>query len=685
MKGVGPKLAKTLSKHHIYTIGDLLLHCPFKYQDRTHITPISDLRAQDYVVIQAKVMSRNIQYGKKNRLNVKLADKTGSIQVTFFYYAHQLAQKWQVGSTWRILGQVAIYQNKLTLVHPESQLITDDYVPPLENNLTAIYPNIKGISQIVLRKLINQALEQFIDSNFIIEDIFYSKLQKKNILPLHKAIESIHKPSTETPVSLLNEKQGPGANRLIAEELYAHFLVLKSYREQASKCQAPELNVSKQDVKNFLKQFGFSLTNGQKSCVKDIIGDLKASTPMQRLVQGDVGSGKTLVGAIASLVALKSGYQVVFMAPTEILAQQIAANFRIWFEKENIRVALLTGKLKTSERKNVQENVLLGLDNLIVGTHALFQEKWKFKKLGLLIIDEQHRFGVSQRLSLQSQGAKSLKNALQPHQLVMTATPIPRTLAMSRYAHMDISTIDTMPEGRKPIQTFVISNQKKLQVIERIKEKIKQGEQIYWVCTLINESENLNCQAAEATYTELKSLLGGVSVGLVHGQMPPEQKTSVMDLFKSGEISVLVATTVIEVGVNVPNATLMVIENAERLGLSQLHQLRGRVGRASIQSHCILMYQAPLSETAKARLKIMRKTSDGFLIAEEDLKIRGPGEFLGLKQTGLAQYKIADVIRDQEWLQQMPQLHKKLFVLSEEQKQEIISRWIGNKEVYAKA
>ncbi|MCW8834008.1 MAG: ATP-dependent DNA helicase RecG [Colwellia sp.] len=680
-KGVGPSMAAKLAKLGLVSVQDLLFHLPLRYEDRTRITTIRDCLPGTHTNIIGEITSNQITHGKRRMLVVNLNDGTGNVQLCFFSFSASQKNSLNVGRTIRCYGEIKRGPRGFQIVHPEYKALDDDRaLTPVEETLTPVYPTTDGLKQISLRNLTEQALVRLQRGQ--VEELLPDSLFDEQY-SLAQALTIIHRPPPEISTSQLENGKHPAQLRLIKEELLAHNLSMLKVRQQSDIHQAVSLN-AKQAVENdFLKTLPFSPTKAQTRVVSEIKTDLAKSQPMMRLVQGDVGSGKTLVAALAALSAISQGYQVALMAPTEILAEQHAINFTHWFSPLNITVGWLAGKTKAKARRLALEHIASGEMQMVIGTHALFQADVVFDKLVLIIIDEQHKFGVHQRLSLREKGVFDNNY---PHQLIMTATPIPRTLAMTAYADLDTSVIDELPPGRTPINTVALPDSRRDNVIERIREGCtNDNRQAYWVCTLIEESEILQCQAAEDTAQYLQAQLPELKVGLVHGRMKAVEKQEIMDSFKTGDIHLLIATTVIEVGVDVPNSSLMVIENPERLGLAQLHQLRGRVGRGSIASHCVLLYKAPLSKTATKRLAVLRESNDGFVIAEKDLEIRGPGELLGTRQTGLADLKIADLSRDGYLI---PDIQQKAYLLSRQNPecaQALIQRWLGNKERYSNA
>ncbi|WP_448565759.1 ATP-dependent DNA helicase RecG [Thalassotalea ganghwensis] len=679
LKGVGPSMANKLEKLGLHSLQDLLFHLPLRYEDRTRITTIRDCLPGIFTNIIGEITQNQIIHGKRRMMLVTVNDGTGIINLRFFQFSANQRNGLAIGMTIRCYGEITRGARSLEIIHPEYKPLEDDVaLTPVEETLTPVYPTTDGLRQISLRNLTEQALtrlqrgdvEELLPSGFIPEG--YS---------LKQALALLHRPPPDTSVSLLEQGKHPAQQRLIREELMAHNLSMLKLRESSDVHQAVSLTINPTLESQFLASLPFSPTNAQSRVVSEIRHDMMKNHPMMRLVQGDVGSGKTLVAALAALTAISQGYQVALMAPTEILAEQHAINFQKWFEPLNITVSWLAGKTKTKARRLALEALAKGDTQLLVGTHALFQEQVVFNRLALIIIDEQHRFGVHQRLSLREKGAF---DGHYPHQLIMTATPIPRTLAMTAYADLDTSIIDELPPGRTPIQTVALPDTRRDEVIARIHSScITENRQAYWVCTLIEESEVLQCQAAEDTALYLQQHLPELRIGLVHGRMKADEKQAIMEKFKQGELHLLVATTVIEVGVDVPNASLMVIENPERLGLAQLHQLRGRVGRGSVASHCVLMYKSPLSKTAIKRLAVLRESNDGFVIAQKDLEIRGPGELLGTKQTGLADLKVADLVRD---AQLIPEIQQQAYILWKQYPENataLIARWLPNKEQYS--
>ena len=681
LKGVGPGMAKKLEKINLHTLQDLLFHLPLRYEDRTRITTIRDLLPGTHTNIVGEITDNQIITGKKRMLVVSLNDGTGTINLRFFHFSASQKNNLSIGSTIRCYGEINRGPRGFEIVHPEYKPLDQDQpLTPVDETLTPVYRTTDGLRQVSLRMLTDQALvrltrgqvEELLPQEYVLES--YS---------LAQALALIHRPPPETSVIQLEEGKHPAQLRLIKEELVAHNLSMLKLRQTIVQHQAVSLSIDEKLNQDFLALLPFSPTNAQTRVVQEIRQDLIKDMPMMRLVQGDVGSGKTLVAGLAALTAIGQGYQVALMAPTEILAEQHAINFKKWFEPLNINVGWLVGKTKAKERRNALAHIASGDMQLVIGTHALFQEQVIFHKLALIIIDEQHKFGVHQRLSLREKGAF---DGNYPHQLIMTATPIPRTLAMTAYADLDTSVIDELPPGRTPITTVALPDTRRDDVIERIRQSaLNENRQIYWVCTLIEESEVLQCQAAEDTALYLQAQLGELKIGLVHGRMKPVEKQEIMARFKAGELHLLVATTVIEVGVDVPNASLMVIENPERLGLAQLHQLRGRVGRGSIASHCVLMYKNPLSKTAVKRLKVLRESNDGFVIAEKDLEIRGPGELLGTRQTGLAELKIADLVRDAALIAEIQQTAYMIWQKYPDNALALINRWLANREQYSNA
>lgn len=680
LKGVGSKVAEKLQKLGLFTVQDLLFHLPLRYEDRTRIYPVSDLKPFIHTSVQGEVMSSDVQFGRKRMLVVRISDSSGTLTLRFFHFSAAQKNSLEKGTTIRCFGEVRTGKFGLEMMHPEYKIVDTDNPVPLQESLTPVYPATEGIRQISLRSLTEQALAMLDKGGLaeLLPEGLYS--QQINLID---ALSLVHRPPPDVALSLLEEGKHPAQQRLIIEELLAHHLSVLKVRQQNDQQASFQIVPNQPLIEKLLDDLPFSPTGAQTRVVGDIQQDMQKLSPMMRLVQGDVGSGKTLVAAMAALSAIGAGFQVALMAPTELLAEQHANNFRAWLEPLNIKVGWLAGKLKGKARETVLTALASGEVDLLVGTHAIFQEAVVYKNLALVIVDEQHRFGVHQRLALREKGQEQ---GAYPHQLIMTATPIPRTLAMTAYADLDTSVIDELPPGRTPVTTVVLPDNRRGEVMERVKQAVlEQQRQVYWVCTLIDESEVLQCQAAEDTAIALRTALPELKVGLVHGRLKGPEKLQIMETFKQGELDLLVATTVIEVGVDVPNASLMIIENPERLGLAQLHQLRGRVGRGSVESHCVLMYQSPLSKTASKRLAVLRESHDGFYIAQQDLEIRGPGELLGTKQTGLADLRIADLVRDAELIPQVQNMASHLWQQHPAHAQAIINRWLGQREQYGHA
>jgi ATP-dependent DNA helicase RecG len=669
LKGIGEKTAEKLAILGIKQVIDLLFHLPLRYQDKTKITPIEQLTFGQSALIEGQVVKTYLINSRKPMLVCEINDGTNTIALKFFNFFYSQRAKMIEGCSIRAFGDVRFGKNMMEMLHPEYQHFEEPL--PLQDSLTAIYPKSEGINQSTLQKSINQVIKLLKNDEITVDEFLPDDILDKLHLPtLKDALIYVHKPPADADTNALMNSKHITQSRLILEEILAHLLAMKKIKQQAQALYAPELPISTIKINQFKKLLPFALTNAQDRVTQEIFNDIAKNHPMQRLVQGDVGSGKTVVAALAIQASFHQNHQSAMMAPTEILAEQHYKTLSTWFDEEDI--VFLSGAIKGKKRSEALEKISSGT-KIVIGTHALFQKEVEFNALGLVIIDEQHRFGVHQRLSLRNKGQFE---ALQPHMLIMTATPIPRTLAQTAYANLDISVIDELPPGRQEISTLVISNDKMPHIAERIKANCQQGAQAYWVCTLIEESEVLRAKAANDTFDELREWFPDLRVGLVHGRLKPLEKQEIMNLFKSHELDLLVATTVIEVGVDVPNASLMVIENAERLGLSQLHQLRGRVGRGNKKSHCVLMYQSPLGDVAKQRLEIMRQTNDGFLIARHDLKIRGAGELLGSKQKGAVQFRLADYERDKVLFQTAQELASQLITEYPELCQKIIDRWV---------
>jgi len=671
LKGVGPAVAEKLTVLGIHTVQDVLFHLPFRYQDRTRLTPIGALQPGSEAVITGEVALAEVVTRRRRSLLVRLADGTGSITLRFFHFSQAQVKQFQRGARLQCFGEARRGPGMLEMVHPEYRLKTQGEA--LEHTLTPFYPTTDGVQQVGLRRLTDQALA-LLDGHQLTDWIPAQLFGGKRLPDLVTALRIVHRPPPDADVEALMDGLHPAHRRLALEELIAHRLGLRLLRVQAQTRTSPQIKPAGDVAKQLRTALSFALTGAQQRVLDDVLIDMATPEPMLRLIQGDVGAGKTIVAALAAAEVVEAGYQVALMAPTEILAEQHLLNFAEWFEPLGIDVGWLTGKLRAAQRRDAIEAVAMGRQRIVVGTHALFQKDVEFGNLGLAIIDEQHRFGVHQRMALRNKGADG---SSLPHQLIMTATPIPRTLAMTAYADLDCSIIDELPPGRKPVTTVAIDSGRRAEIIERVSAAIAAGRQVYWVCTLIEESESLQAEAAEDTVATLQSLLPEHHIGLVHGRLKPREKDAIMQSFKARSIDLLVATTVIEVGVDVPNASLMIIENAERLGLSQLHQLRGRVGRGSTQSSCILLYQSPLSANARERLSIMRETNDGFVIAQKDLDLRGAGEVLGTRQTGLAEFRIAELGRDADLLDCVSDVADRLLNEHPASVHGLIRRWIG--------
>lgn len=677
LRGVGPRIAELLMRLDITTVQDLLFHLPLRYQDRTRVIPLGALNAGDECLIEGEVLLTEIHQGRRRALLSRVSDGTGALTLRFFHFnAKQLAMLSR-GVRVRCYGEVRAGPMTLEMVHPEFSV--GGQPQSGDDRLTPVYPATEGLHQSSLRALADQALSLLDEEGGLEEFIPPAALASLHLPDLAEALRYVHRPPAGAPVAMLLAKTHPAQRRLAFEELLAHHLSLRRLRERARRHAAPKIAPRGDLFAAFQRQLPYRLTAAQQRVIDEIRSDLSREHPMQRLVQGDVGCGKTVVACAAVLHTVEAGYQVALMAPTELLADQHSRNFRGWLEPLGVELATLNGKIAAKGRREVLTRTASGDVKLLIGTHALFQQEVAFRSLGLVIVDEQHRFGVDQRLALRDKGASG---ARRPHQLIMTATPIPRTLAMVGYADLDCSVIDERPPGRKPVETVVVADRRRAEVVERVRVACLQGAQVYWVCTLIKESEALQCQAAEETAAWLAQALPDVRIGLVHGRMKAADKEVVMGAFQRGELELLVATTVIEVGVDVPNASLIIIENAERLGLAQLHQLRGRVGRGGRAAACVLLYHPPLGQLGRERLATLRETDDGFAIARRDLELRGPGEVLGTRQSGLVQFRVADLIRDQDLLARAAGLASTLVSESPARVEALIRRWLPRGQRY---
>jgi ATP-dependent DNA helicase RecG len=674
LRGVGPALAERLAKLNISQPTDLLFLLPQRYEDRTQLTPLGSLRPGQKTVVEGEVALAEVVYRGRRSLLVRIADGTGQITLRFFYFSRKQQQSFSRGQRLRCYGEVRSGPSGLEIIHPEYRKLAAGEEPRLEDRLTPVYPTTEGLQQFRLRGLIDQALALYLPTvaDWLPED----SLAGLDLPGLPDAIEYLHRPPREADLTQLLAGTHPSQRRLALEELLAQHLSLRKIREESRKETAIPLPVATELRNRFIAQLPFELTGDQSKTLDAVESDLANTHPMMRLIQGDVGCGKTVVAAAAALTAIAKGHQVAVMAPTELLAEQHRDSFAAWLVPLGISVAWVSGSLKKKARSVVNTAIASGEASVIVGTHALFQEGIDYHSLALVVVDEQHRFGVGQRLRLIEKGAPQTSR---PHQLVMTATPIPRTLAMTVYADLDTSVIRELPPGRQPVQTVVLSDDRRPEVVARVHQACGRGERAYWVCPLIEDSEVIQSQAAESTYQILKEALPDLSVGLIHGRMRAEEKQKVMKGFAAGRTKVLVATTVIEVGVDVPEATMMIIENCERMGLSQLHQLRGRVGRGTSPSSCVLLYRPPLSRMAKQRLGVLRDTTDGFKVAQRDLELRGPGEVLGTRQTGLMQLRVADLVRDADLVPTVQEIAQRLMKDDPAAADRIIQRWLGSK------
>ena len=674
LTGIGAQTADRLAKLGIYTLQDLLFHLPLRYQDRSRITPLAKLRPGVPALICGSIdFTESIRRGRPSIL-CRISDASGHIALRFFHFSVQQVQQLKPGVLLGCFGEIRYGFNGPEMVHPEYKFVVSAE-QLIEPNLIPVYPLTEGVPQTTIRKAVKQALMLCLANEATVTDWLPPELLTRLHYPaLQEALLMLHNPPAQSATESLDNGASPALKRLVLEEFLAHHLALLQGKQAYKSWEAPVFTEDEAAKQKLIAALPFQLTQAQLRVITEIADDCRQNQAMLRLVQGDVGSGKTVVAALAALSALCSGYQVAMMAPTELLAEQHFCNFSQWFADTGFQVWFLSGQLKGKARQAALAALSDGTASIAVGTHALFQDSVQFQKLGLIIIDEQHRFGVNQRLALREKGQQS---GLRPHQLIMTATPIPRTLAMLQYSDLDISTIDELPPGRIPVNTSVISSERRDEVIGRIEHWVGRNRQAYWVCTLIEESEVLQCEAAETTAANLTLALPNVRVGLVHGRMKAAEKDSIMQAFKNRECDLLVATTVIEVGVDVPNAGLMIIENPERLGLSQLHQLRGRVGRGSQDSYCLLLYQSPLSQAGRQRLAILKESNNGFVIAEKDLELRGPGEVMGTRQTGQMQFKIADLSRDAELLALIPGVGELICLQYPEAIPGLIERWIG--------
>jgi ATP-dependent DNA helicase RecG len=690
---ISPATLSKLAKLGIHHRADLLLHLPLRYEDETHLAPIATVQAGETVQVQGVITHSEIAFRPRRTLVCRMEDSGGELYLRFLNFYPSQQKQLAVGKQIRAIGEARMGYYGMEMVHPKCRAVDDD--TPLQQSLTPVYPTTAGLAQPILRKLIVNALET-LPLPDTLPDVLLQKLQ---LAGFAGSIRLLHSPTPDISANFLEERSHAAWRRIKFDELLAQQLSMRVHHRERGKRIAPGLAAHGKLTARLTKALPFALTEAQQRVFAEISRDLAQPHPMQRLLLGDVGSGKTIVAALAALQAIENGYQVALMAPTEILAEQHYLKLRDWLEPLGLAPVWLSGSLKKNEKLLAAEQIASGKTLLAIGTHALFQEKIEFHKLGLAIVDEQHKFGVQQRLALHNKGknkeigsessehaTRQIDNATDsgiiPHQLMMSATPIPRTLAMSYYADLDVSVIDELPPGRTPVITKLVSDERRDEVIARVRAACIAGQQAYWVCPLIDESETLQLQTALETYQMLSVTFPELRVGLVHGKLDNAEKARVMAAFKSGELQLLVATTVIEVGVDVPNASLMVIDHAERMGLAQLHQLRGRVGRGAAQSLCILLYQQPLSELARARLKIIYESTDGFAIAQHDLRLRGPGELLGARQSGVAMLRFADISEDEGLLNQARQVADELLRDFPEAARAHLQRWMANKHDY---
>jgi ATP-dependent DNA helicase RecG len=678
IKGVGPKIKSQLELIGINNVEDALFLLPKSYENRTKLTQIKDLIPGQPFQVEGEIIESKIYYPGRRAFYAKITDGTGFLQIRLFFFSQQQAKSFEKGLSIRIYGVIRNTGNKLEVFHPSYKIFNSKFRPPLDDTLTPVYSlGSSKITQYRLRTIILNCLKKINESNLNEQNIdktFFDQNISK--LSIKEALKIIHSPSVKDDIIKIKQFEHPAQKRLIIEELITNLIGVKISTKKIDKMVAAVIDSNDKILNSFYKSLPFDLTNAQIRVIKEIQADIKKSKPMRRLVQGDVGSGKTLVAAGAILTCAKNNLQSVLLCPTEVLAEQHFKNFSTWFANENVDIAILTGKTKKKEWEKIDENLRSGKIKVLIGTHSIFQERVSMKNLSLVVVDEQQRFGVKQRFEM----LQKSKEELLPHQLFMTATPIPRTLAMTIFADLSVSKIDEMPPGRNPVVTSVMSNDKRDELVKRLEVICSEGNQAFWLCTMIEESESLDVQAAESAKEWISKRSNNLKVGLVHSKLNKSQKDSVIENFRKGKVDVLVCTTVIEVGMDVPNASLMIIENAERLGLSQLHQLRGRVGRGpNMDAHCVLLYQGKLGEIAEARMAAMKETNDGFKISEIDMKIRGSGEILGTKQSGGMELKIADLMRDAHHLDNAEELANILISYPNEV-EILMKRWVGNKQ-----
>ena len=679
IRGVGPKIADALSNLGIYQIEDAVFHLPYKYEDRTNLIPIGDAPYETPLLVEGEIVKSTVVFRGRRMLITEIFDGTGRLTMRMFHFALAQHKNLKEGHRIRCFGTIRHGPKGKEMIHPQYQVFSKDEKVEIEDHLTPIYPSTSNLQQGRLRKLIQGSIVYCQKNNLLKEN--WETEDKDDFKDLLSALTFIHNPSTETSLELLSLGQHPAQRKLIKEELVAHILCSGMLKRETELRKSPLMQPATKQENLLLDSLGFELTNAQTRVWNEIKQDFEKGTPMRRLLQGDVGSGKTVIAALATLQASHNSLQTAFMCPTEILAEQHYENMTEWFTGLGIKVDLLLGSTKAKDRKRILADLQIGKTHVLLGTHALFQKDVVFNSVGLTIIDEQHRFGVHQRFTLLEKGGNKKKS---PHQLIMTATPIPRTLSMTVYGALDTSIIDELPPGRRPVETTSRPNSMRSKVIKRVEEVCLEGQRVYWVCTLIEDSDELEAQAAEELFKEISSEVPKVKTGLVHGRLKKEEKDKVINRFRKGDIQLLVCTTVIEVGVDVPEATLMIIENPERLGLAQLHQLRGRVGRkADLDSHCLLLFKEPLSDLAKERISTMENTNDGFVIAEKDLELRGGGDIHGLRQSGLMNLKIANPIRDSDLLESAQQEALLIAKTNELQAKSLINRWIGSRLDYS--